>query len=171
MKRFVLGIGLFSLVAVCCIVLVSCRVSREEQAVKETEETAAAPEGETEVGPKPKLLAGKYGSSSEWGSGWLDLATTTNFMRGDRLRLTIGGTADTILVRLLPKGKSPGSSVGIVAGAITVPENRIVEVVLDTDRKGIIQISVHGGPKPWGKFPLGGGNGAATLETAELIRL
>ncbi|RLB91598.1 MAG: hypothetical protein DRH50_10840 [Deltaproteobacteria bacterium] len=117
-----------------------------------------------------QFLAGETGSSSRWGSGWLDLATPTNFAKGDRLRLQIGGTANKILVRLLAKGISPETSAGMLGGAITVPENRVVEVALDTDRKGIIQISVHGGPNPWGKFPLGGDNGPATIETAGLIR-
>lgn len=125
-----------------------------------------APGAETETRP----LAGEIGSSSHWGSGWLDLATVTDFAAGDVLRLRIGGTASKVLVRLLPEGKFPDSTVGIVGGAVTVPENRIVEVVLDEDRKGIIQISVHGGPNPWGGFPLGGGNGPATLEAARLVR-
>jgi hypothetical protein len=130
-----------------------------------------ASEGEDEVNPEPRLLAGEIGSSSSWGSGWLDLATVTDFKTGDILRLHIGGTAGKVLVRLLPEGKFPDSSVGIVAGgAITVPENRIVEVVLNNDRKGIIQISVHGGSNPWGKFTLGSVNGPATLESATLVR-
>jgi hypothetical protein len=126
--------------------------------------------GDTEHRSEPELVAGETGSSLQWGSGWLDLATVTDFAAGDLLRLHIGGTADRILVRLLPEGKFPDSSDGIIGGAVTVPENRIVEVVLDKDRKGIIQISVHGGPNPWGKFPLGGGNGPATLLAAELVR-
>lgn len=118
-----------------------------------------------------RLLAGEIGSSSSWGSGWLDLATVTDFAAGDVLRLRIGGTAGKILVRLLPEGSFPDTSVGIIgSGAVTVPKNRIVEVVLDNDRKGIIQISVHGGPNPWGRFPLGSGNGPATLESATLVR-
>jgi len=116
-----------------------------------------------------QYLAGETGSSSRWGSGWLDLTTSRDFVKGDRLRLQIGGTAEKVIVRLLSRGMSPESSAGIVGGAIAVPENRIVEVALDTDRKGIIQISVHGGPNPWGKFPLGGNNGPATIETAGLI--
>ena len=115
-------------------------------------------------------LAGPIGLSSQWGSGWLDLATPTDFRKGDRLRLKIGGTADKIVVRLLPKGNSPDSPVGVIGGAITVPPNRIVEVSLKSDKKGIIQISVHGGPNPWGRYPLGRGNGAAALKVAELIR-
>lgn len=117
----------------------------------------------------PKPLTGTIGFSSRWGSGWLDLEVVTDFRKGDRLRLTIGETADRILVRLLPKGVSPDESVGIIGGVVAVPKNRIVEVALDTDRKGITQISVHGGPNPWGRFPQGSGNGPATLEAVELI--
>ncbi len=122
------------------------------------------------TGTSIQILAGETGSSTRWGSGWLDLANITDFEAGDLLRLRIGGTANKVLVRLLPEGRFPDSSVGILGGPVTVPGNRIVEVVLDKERKGIIQISVHGGPNPWGKFPLGGGNGPATLEAAELVR-
>jgi hypothetical protein len=120
--------------------------------------------------PSCKPIVGETGSSSRWGSGWLDLSTTTDFLKGDRLRLSIGGTAEKILVRLLAKGQSPDSSAGIIGAAITVPKSRIVEVTLESPQKAIIQISVHGGPNPWGKFPLGGGNGPATVESACLIR-
>ena len=74
------------------------------------------------------LVSGVVGSSNRWGSGWIDLDVTMDFKTGDRLRLTIGGTANKIKVRL------------------------------------------HGGSNPWGAFPLGGGNGPATLEKVELIR-
>lgn len=117
-----------------------------------------------------ETLAGATGSSSQWGSGWLDFAPPVDFTKGERLRLLIGGTANKILVRLLPKGASPDTSTGIVGGAFDVPKSRIVEVTLPQDRKQIVQISVHGGPNPWGKFPLGGGNGPATIESAERIK-
>jgi len=117
-----------------------------------------------------KPLAGQLGSSPRWGTGWLDLVTITNFSAGDTLRLKIGGTADKVIVRLLPEGRFPDSSVGIVGSPITVQDSRFIEVVLKKDRKNIIQISVHGGPNPWGKFPLGGGNGPATVVSADLIR-
>ena len=120
--------------------------------------------------PAGSTIAGRLGASSRWGSGWLDLDAATDFSTGDRLRLEIGGTADRILVRLLPKGASPDESVGIIGGPTVVPKNRIVEVTLAIDRRQIVQISVHGGPNPWGTFPLGAGNGPATLEAAELIR-
>lgn len=115
-------------------------------------------------------LTGTPGSSAQWGSGWIDLAPPVDFSKGDRLRLVVGGSAGKILVRLLHKGQSPDSSVGVLTGPIDVPKTRIVEVPLREPRAQIIQISVHGGSNPWGKFPLGGGNGPATIESAERIR-
>jgi hypothetical protein len=117
-----------------------------------------------------QTLAGATGSSSEWGTGWLDLAPALDFAKGEHLKLFIGGSADRIIVRLLPKGKSPDTSVGVIPGVVSVPKSRMVEVTLPADRKQVIQISVHGGPNPWGKFPLGGGNGPATLESAERVK-
>jgi len=111
-------------------------------------------------------LHGGIGSSSRWGSGWLDLAATTDFKKGDRLRLSIGGSATKVLIRLLSRGESPDDAVGII-GEFSIPPSRNIEVTLKEDRKSVIQISVHGGPNPWGKFPLGGGNGPATLQSAE----
>lgn len=167
----------FILMAAIVVAIDGCGKKEErakEPSVEKTtvpeEKPGAAPESEIESKPKEQLLAGEIGSSPRWGSGWLDLATVTDFAKDDVLRLQIGGTASKVLVRLLPEGKFPDSSVGIIGGAVTVPENRIVEVVLDNDRKNIIQISVHGGPNPWGIFPLGGGNGPATLESATLVR-
>lgn len=167
----------FVLMVAIVVAVGGCEKKKErakESGVEKTtvseEKQGTVPESEIQSKPEVKLLAGEIGSSPRWGSGWLDLVTPTDFSKGDRLRLRIGGTASKILVRLLPEGKFPDSSVGIMNGPITVPENRIVEVVLDMDRKDIIQISVHGGPNPWGNFPLGGGNGPAILEAAELIR-
>ncbi len=115
-------------------------------------------------------LTGAAGSSSRWGSGWIDLEETMDFKKGDKLRLSIGGTARKIKVRLLPRGQSPDSTAGILPGDVAVPPNKIVEVELRSDRPNISQISVHGGSNPWGAYPLGGENGPATLEKAELIR-
>lgn len=111
-------------------------------------------------------VAGKIGSSDQWGSGWLDLAKASDFKVGERLRLSIGGSARKVIVRLLAKGQAPDDPVGIV-GIFEVPKDGKLEVTLDDDYPGTIQISVHGGPNPWGKFPLGGGNGPATLIKVE----
>lgn len=141
-----------------------------EKEAAEPVEARGTPEVE-EPGSPPRWLRldGETGSSSQWGSGWLDLATPTDFAKGTRLRVRVGGTAKKIYVRLLAKGVSPDSSRGIVGGAVTVPENRVVEVRLDVDRKGIKQISVHGGPNPWNK-QLGPTNGPATLEAVEVMK-
>jgi len=117
-----------------------------------------------------RSLSGKTDASSSWGSGWLDLDTPTDFGKGDVLRLSIGGTAQKVLVRLLPQGQPTGSSTGILRETISVPKNRVVEITISSDRKDIIQISVHGGSNPWGKFSLGWDNGSATIESADLIR-
>lgn len=114
-------------------------------------------------------LTGTPGASSRWGSGWLDLEKTTDFKQGDKLKLKIGGTAENIVVRLLSKGASPDNPTGIDGSKVTVPPNRIVEVTLREDHSNVIQISVHGGSNPWGMFQLGGGNGPATLLSAERV--
>src|ERR1019366_3360778 len=98
-----------------------------------------------------------------WGSGWCDLPSPTNFSKGEHLKLTVGGTADKIVVRLLQQGVPPDTSAGVIPGVVAVPKARIVEVTIPNDRKQIIQISVHGGPNPWGQYPLGGRNGPATI--------
>lgn len=118
----------------------------------------------------PVVIPGEIGSSPRWKNGWLDLTTPTDFLAGDVLKLRVAGTANRILVRLLPQGTSPESSTGIVAGPIDVPDNKIVKVALDADRKNIVQISVHGGSNPWGKFPLGEDNGPACVESVLLLR-
>ena len=112
-----------------------------------------------------RSLVGNLGSSGQWHCGWMDLSPPADFSRGDTLRLQIGGDAQRIVVRLLPKGSKPDSDAGIVERSVAVPANRIVDVVLKDARKKIIQISVHGGPKPWDKYDLGKGNGDATLES------
>lgn len=115
-------------------------------------------------------IPGETGASSRWGSGWLDLNQPTNFDSGTRLRLSIGGTANRIKVRLLSRGQSPDTTAGMLPGIVSIPDSRVIEVEVSSARSHVIQISVHGGPNPWGKYPLGGDNGPATLESAEIIQ-
>ncbi len=114
-------------------------------------------------------LTGAVGASSRWGSGWIDLEKPTDFKQGDKLKLTIGGAAENIVVRLLSKGDSPDDPAGIEGSRVLVPPSRIVQVTLKEDHRRVVQISVHGGPNPWGKYPLGGDNGPATLLGAERV--
>jgi hypothetical protein len=113
-------------------------------------------------------LVGKTGFSGEDGSGWLDLSPI-DFSKGDHLVITLGGTATVVVVRLLPKGFDPSRPDVIVAKKMAVRADRTVDVPLTSDYKNIVQVSVHGGPNPWNQFPLGAGNGPATLIRLEYV--
>jgi hypothetical protein len=115
-------------------------------------------------------LAGTIGAAVQYGSGWIDFPQPVDFVKGERLRLVIGGTATKILVRMLAKGQSRDGSEGLVGGPIDVPKTRVIELVLGENRAQVIQISVHGGANPWGKFPLPG-NGPAALQSVERLAL
>lgn len=124
----------------------------------------------TMLGARAQSLAGPIDSSSRWGSGWMDLAPPVDFQKGEKLKVQVGGTAKKVLVRLLPASASADSEAGVLGGAMDVPETRMLEVPLAQPHKQIKQISVHGGPNPWGKFPLGGGNGSATIVSVERVK-
>jgi hypothetical protein len=113
-------------------------------------------------------LPGTVGASPQYASGWIDFPQPIDFAKGDRLRLVIGGSATKILLRMLSKGQSRDSSEGLLGGVIDVPKTRVVELTLGENRAQVVQISVHGGPNPWGKFPLPG-NGPATLQAVERL--
>jgi hypothetical protein len=115
-----------------------------------------------------QTMAGTVGASAQYASGWIDFPQPVDFSRGERLRMVIGGSATKILVRMLAKGQSGDSSDGLVGGVIDVPKTRVVELNLGENRAQIVQISVHGGPNPWGKFPMPG-NGPATLQAIERL--
>lgn len=88
-----------------------------------------------------------------------------NFSQGDKLVLSIGGNAEKVKVRLLPKGSDPNSRAGMLPGVYKVPaDNRVVVIELQASRPSVVQVSVHGGSNPWGKYPLGGNNCPTTLE-------
>jgi len=52
-------------------------------------------------GEEWQRIRGRLGASRQYGSGWLDLAATTSFTKGERLRLSVGGTAMKVVIRLL----------------------------------------------------------------------
>jgi hypothetical protein len=113
-------------------------------------------------------LDGTVGAVEKFGSGWIDLQRPVDFLKGDRLRLVIGGNATSVVIRLLAKDKARDSSEGLLGGPVKVPKTRVVEVVLREDRLKVVQISVHGGPNPWGHFPMPN-NGPAALQSVERI--
>jgi len=114
-------------------------------------------------------LRGIVGKSETWGVGWIDLESFTDFKKGDQIRIRIGGTAKKVLVRFLEKGDSPDSPVGIEGDSFQVPAYRVLTITLKTNYTKVKQISIHGGPNPWGMFPLGEDNGPATVISIERI--
>jgi hypothetical protein len=116
---------------------------------------------------RAETLEGSVGNSAKWGVGWLDLESFTDFKTGDQLEIRVGGTAKRVLVRFLRKGASPDSPDGIEGGPWNVPANRVLTITLGQDRRRVGQISVHGGVNPWGTYPLGKGNGPATVISIE----
>ncbi len=114
-------------------------------------------------------IPGAIGSSTRWAVGWIDLDKITDFKKGDRLKITVGGTAKKILIRFLPKGADPNDPTGIDDGPRQVPDSRVLEVTLESDHTGIMQISAHGGQNPFGIYSLGEDNGLASLVNIERI--
>lgn len=166
------------LIFFCAVVVVSGSCGRNTQDQRRLEQPSdnaqpATAGASPEAGPhtprrqggtvSPQLLQGSIGVSSEYMCGWLDLASVTDFYRGETLKLRIGGSAKRILLRLLPQNIDPNSRSGIVGGPLVVPEGGQVVVMLEENHSSVKQISVHGGPNPFGLYPLGGGNGPATL--------
>ncbi len=113
-------------------------------------------------------LEGTIGMSQQWGSGWIDFEPPQDFQAGSILRLTVGGSARKILVRLLAAGESPDTPAGLL-GEYQVPENRAAEVPLSADTAKVRQVSVHGGSRAW-SFDLGASNGPASLAGVALCR-
>jgi hypothetical protein len=118
----------------------------------------------------PEALRGSAGKDVRWNSGWFDFVQPANFFKGDQLRLSVGGAATKVVVRFLDDPHRADSSEGVV-GVYAVGSDRSVRITLDSDYKGILQVSVHGGPNPWNLYELGGGNGAATLSAVQVIRV
>jgi hypothetical protein len=115
-------------------------------------------------------LIGKTGRSPDRNAGYIDLSPPVDFQKGDKLRISVGGTASRVVVRLLPRGFAPTEHDIIVEQKGEVSKSRTVDVVLTSDYKDIVQISVHGGPSPWNEFPLGEDNGPAMLLQVERLR-
>jgi len=115
-------------------------------------------------------LTGKIGSASgqDWQSSWIDLTKATNFQRGERLKITLRGSAENLVVRLLPSGAHPSSSDGIVGDVRKMPKSGVLQVQLPEGRRNIVQISVHGGQKAW-DISLGSKNGPVTLVGVERV--
>ena len=113
-------------------------------------------------------LKGNIGSAagSNWQSSWIDLASRTDFKRGERLKLVVRGNAENVVIRLLPQGSHPTTPDGILGDVMKVPKGGVLEVALNEDRRNVVQVSVHAGPNAW-NISLGDKNGHVTLTSVE----
>jgi hypothetical protein len=123
----------------------------------------------TPVQAPVELLDGSVGSSLRAGSGWIQLNAVAGFERGDRLRFHVAGAATRMIVRLLSLHDDPNDPVGINGGTVQIPPDGIVEVVVERRFEAVTQISVHGGPSPFGLYPLGEENGSVHLLRVERV--
>ena len=89
-----------------------------------------------------------------------------SFKKGDKLLIKLDGTAENVVVRLLPSSGDPGTSIGIEGKTRKVPVDKAITVTLEHDHSGIKQISVHGGQSAW-NIPLGANNGNASIASIE----
>ncbi len=108
-------------------------------------------------------IPGRIGISPQWKSGWIDLDNVQDFHAGETIELEVGGSASQILVRLLAKGDDP-NLVSPSSWDLEVPEDRLVKIEFQNKYPDIEQISVHGGPNPFGVYQFDENNGSATLE-------
>jgi hypothetical protein len=71
---------------------------------------------------------------------------------------------------LLRDDDNADEPIGIITPeGITVPESRVVEVIVPADSARVRVISPYGGPNPWKRFPFGERNGSPTLYKVELF--
>lgn len=110
-------------------------------------------------------LKGTPGSSSRWGSGWLDLEAVRDFGATSELRISLGGTASTVAVRLLAVGQAADDQSGVI-GEYPVPADRVVVVKIAASYRQVRQISAHGG-FAWGVYG-SSKNGPATVKRIEV---
>lgn len=115
-----------------------------------------------------QYIDGKYSIFPKWGSSALELRQPMTFKSGTCIKLKIGGSASKVLVRFLRLGDSADDPIGILGGIRNVPKTGIITIKLTELYPNIIQISVHGNPKPW-DFDLGSKNGPAKLESVTIV--
>lgn len=116
-----------------------------------------------------QALGCSYGWSDQWGSGWCDIQPPMNLVDGSCIKLSIGGTANKVLVRVLRDGENPNVAIGLLGDPLSVPKDRKIIIKLGRTYSNVVQISVHGGRKPW-NISLGNNNGPAKLDLAESVK-
>jgi hypothetical protein len=118
---------------------------------------------------RSQRIEGLTGTSRPYFSGWLDFKAR-DFQNGDRIVVTVGGTATSVLLRLKEENGDANQPDIVVAEKLVVGKDRTVEVTLTSDYKKITQVSAHGGPRPFGIYDLTPSNGYATVTRVDLVR-
>ena len=118
---------------------------------------------------KPELT-GIVSSSRNSASGWIDLNSPADLVKGDVLRIKIEGPAETVLVQLSQSRSSIQSVRASFSEIFHVPRSRFIAVYISENLDNINRISVYGGKNPLGTIEFGSENGWAALKSVELIR-
>jgi hypothetical protein len=110
-------------------------------------------------------LSGTLGDSKAYYSGYLNLITPLTLKQDDTLVIRLGGTARRVKVRLLQNLADSDQPVGMLDSTFQVPASKIIVVPVQYSVTSVRQISVHGGPNPFGRYPLMEGNGPAIIHS------
>ena len=100
-----------------------------------------------------KSIEGEVDSfgGNRWYSSYMNLTTPRNFMKGEKLKITLSGGAKWVYVRLLPEGANATTPIGIIDKRIHVPPKGVITVNLESTHPNVRQISVHSGRQAFGK--------------------
>lgn len=60
-------------------------------------------------------------SGTNWQSSYMDLTRPRDFKKGERLSIKLSGTAEWVLVRLLPQDGNASQPTGLVGAKMRVP--------------------------------------------------
>jgi hypothetical protein len=108
----------------------------------------------------------KFGSSAKWGSGSCSLKPAITLNKGQCVRVTVGGTAKQVILRVIRAGENPGKENTFLGEKVTLGPGRMVVVEVPKDLDKVKTINVHGGKRAW-SVVFDEGNGPATVEQVE----
>lgn len=116
-----------------------------------------------------QIIQGILGNSSTSCSSWLDINPPMEFKSGEKIKIRLIQKPTKVLIRFLPFSGDPNDYKQLEGGPIDFPKNEDLVIELQQNHPETKQISVHGGPKPWGIFDLGAGNGCPVIDRIERV--
>lgn len=108
-------------------------------------------------------------SGSDWAATGIEFERPMDLKKGDSLLFRINGTAENIVIRLLPTFADPSSPTGVIGQVRKIPMDQVLRTTLKEDHPNVTQLSVHSGNDAWG-INLGSNNGTAHLLCVDLER-